>query len=257
MQQLFPLVPAIQAAISYLLDQEVFVRRKPDGTPVSNIDIDIQSAIVGLISEKYPNDNIIAEEKDLVIAHETSNRYWVLDPIDGTENFILGKKEFSISLGLIEEGHFTEAFLAFPALQENYYAARGRGVLCNGKMFRPPRATLQEMGKDIILCSRAKPRLESLLQERGYHVQFFKCATYALLMVMKRRSYLYFTINTKLYDIGPMAFIVRESGGHVLARGWKELTFSPEATDIPCMAAMMNDTVPGSLYSLLHSDAVI
>ncbi|HMI64159.1 MAG TPA: inositol monophosphatase family protein, partial [Puia sp.] len=100
-QRLTALIPDVHAVLKAMLQGDMVVTAKPDGSAVSSIDIGIQEAMVSMIRKNYPEDRIIAEESGMDVPDTGPGCYWVIDPIDGTENFIRGKREFSFSIGVM------------------------------------------------------------------------------------------------------------------------------------------------------------
>lgn len=249
-KKLFTIRSSIESAVSRMLEKELVSWYKEDGTPVSNIDILLQQAISEIILSRYPNDHLIAEEGNPdSLVHKTSHS-WVIDPIDGTENFINKKAEFGISVGLMNGNHFTEAFLIFPGLKETYYASKGEGILFNGDKFEMGKENCNET-QEIILCSKTVQRLRPVLESKGYKVGFYKCATYSLLQLLKRKAIIFHTINTMIYDVGPMAFILSESEILSYGREKKEISYDRENPRIPFFVSATGNNLPENIYEQL------
>lgn len=98
---------------------------------VSSLDRDIEDWFRHQLAHLTPEIPLLGEESGGVDAH--TERYWCLDPIDGTVNFLSGLPLFGISLALIENGQSTVAVIELPALDQQYEAIRGEGAWCNGK----------------------------------------------------------------------------------------------------------------------------
>lgn len=104
------------------------VEIKPDQTPVSQADIDIEQTLCDAISRRFIRDGILGEESPQ--QHGLSGRTWIIDPIDGTQSFICGVPLFGTLLAVMDDD--TRQILAgvadFPALGLRISAATGRGA---------------------------------------------------------------------------------------------------------------------------------
>jgi fructose-1,6-bisphosphatase/inositol monophosphatase family enzyme len=252
MKRLFGIVDAIERTVEEILKWEMIYWRKNDSSLVSNIDVGIQSSIIGIIKKLYQEDSIICEEGEKMYIKEKSVYSWVIDPIDGSDNFIHNKKEFGISIGLMKDNKFIEALLLFPKLKEKYYAAKGQGIWKNDRAFIP--VETRDNCKEIILCSKTYKKLKPIFELKGYNVKFYNCATYSLLMLLKKEAFLYHTINTMIYDVGPMSFIIEEAGIGSFNKEKCSITFFNKPHSIPFFLSMPGDTIPDNIYHILISN---
>jgi len=97
-------------------------------------DIESEWAILALLQEMYPTINIHAEESGRVDNH--SDYTFVIDPLDGTNNFVLGIPDFAISIGLLEGDEAILGVIYNPILDQMYSAEKGKGAFLNGKKLR-------------------------------------------------------------------------------------------------------------------------
>ncbi len=102
------------------------VSLKADGTEVTDADREAESAMRDLISERYPDHDVLGEEYGSTAARDAEH-LWVLDPIDGTASFTLGVPLFGTLVGLLEHGQPTVGVIHIPALRETVYATTGGG----------------------------------------------------------------------------------------------------------------------------------
>jgi myo-inositol-1(or 4)-monophosphatase len=99
---------------------------------VSAADHAVEQFIRDAISLRFPGDALLGEES----GGEVRDRVWVVDPIDGTLNFVHGMKYWCVSIAYIERGHRRVAAIHDPSQDELFVAASGRGALCNGSPMR-------------------------------------------------------------------------------------------------------------------------
>jgi histidinol-phosphatase len=105
------------------------ITTKPDNTPVTDADRAVEEAIRGAIAATYPTDTIVGEEfGDSRLSADTQNRYWVIDPIDGTKNFLRGVPTWATLIALVVDGQVVVSVVSSPALYRRWYATRGHGA---------------------------------------------------------------------------------------------------------------------------------
>lgn len=105
---------------------EVRYRSKADGTPVSDADLAAEEAMLALLSRYRPADGVISEERGAVGA--SSERRWILDPIDGTAQFVVGGEEWGTHVALEVAGEIVLGIITRPTRQQRWWAARGHGA---------------------------------------------------------------------------------------------------------------------------------
>lgn len=108
----------------------VSVEEKPDGSPVTEIDTALEARLRGRIHARFPEHGIIGEESGA--ERRNADWVWVLDPIDGTQSFILGKPTFATLIGLMFQGKPALGVIEHPALGDRWVGAAGRATLFNG-----------------------------------------------------------------------------------------------------------------------------
>jgi len=103
--------------------------------PVTIADKQSQKAIINKIQLSIPLHNIIAEEKDTFLKQD--NDYcWIIDPLDGTVNYVHGVPTFCISIGLQYKNQIVSSVVYAPALKELFVAEKGKGSFLNGKKIK-------------------------------------------------------------------------------------------------------------------------
>jgi myo-inositol-1(or 4)-monophosphatase len=100
--------------------------------PVTETDRAAERAIVEVITEARPNDGILAEE-GTEVADGRRGRRWVIDPLDGTVNFVHGIPQVAVSVGLVDPEGGIAAVVLDPLRNEEFAAERGRGATLNGE----------------------------------------------------------------------------------------------------------------------------
>jgi histidinol-phosphatase len=105
------------------LDLEIAT--KPDNSPVTDADKAVERAIIDAITVQYPTDGIVGEEFG---TSGSKNRYWVIDPIDGTKNFLRGVPTWATLIALVENEEVVASVVSSPALYRRWHASAGSGA---------------------------------------------------------------------------------------------------------------------------------
>jgi histidinol-phosphatase len=107
------------------LAQDLTVERKPDRTPVTDADTAVEDMVRERLAVARPDDEVVGEERGGTIG---SGRAWVLDPIDGTKNFLRGVPAWATLIALVVDGHAEVGVISAPALGRRWWAAAGEGA---------------------------------------------------------------------------------------------------------------------------------
>ena len=117
---------ADQISISRFRSTDLQITEKPDLTPVSDADRKIEEVIRQHLAKSNPGDGVIGEEFENKIS--SNNREWILDPIDGTKNYIRGVPIWASLIALRENNEFTCTVVSAPAINRRWYATKGNGA---------------------------------------------------------------------------------------------------------------------------------
>src|SRR5436853_2691523 len=111
----------------------VAVREKAVNDFVTEVDREAEHVIISTLHEAYPGHAILAEESG---ASGSSEYQWVIDPLDGTTNFLHGFPQYCVSIALEHRGIVTQAVIYDPAKNDLFTASRGRGAFLNETRIR-------------------------------------------------------------------------------------------------------------------------
>jgi len=125
-------------AMSRFRARDLHVTAKPDATPVTDADTAIEKAIRSTLSRARPRDGVLGEEFGISRAAGATNRQWVLDPIDGTKNYLRGVPVWATLIALMVAEEPIVGLVSAPALGRRWWAALGHGAYA-GK--QPSQAT--------------------------------------------------------------------------------------------------------------------
>jgi len=104
---------------------DLVITTKPDNSPVTDADKAVERAIIDAIASQYPSDGVVGEEFG---SNGSKDRYWVIDPIDGTKNFVRGVPTWATLIALVENAEVVASVVASPALYRRWYASAGGGA---------------------------------------------------------------------------------------------------------------------------------
>jgi myo-inositol-1(or 4)-monophosphatase len=185
-------------------------KMKADRTLVTAADREADQMVEAIISERYPKDGILSEEKSTVFP-ETEHA-WVVDPLDGTVNFSHGLVYWGVSLAHMKDGIPENGAIYFPMLNELYTASRGRGAALNGK----PLHLNDQEGKDLfpvfVHCSRMHHQYRV---KTRYKKRSLGAAAYHICLVAKSGAVLALESTPRIWDFAAGWLIVEEAGGAI------------------------------------------
>jgi len=186
---------------------------------VTEVDRTAEAAIIEILHEAYPKHAILAEESG---STGESDFVWIIDPLDGTTNFLHGLPQYAVSIALAERGVLTQAVIYDPTRNELFTATRGGGAFLNDRRLRVSKRTkLHES-----LIGTGFPYREFLHLD-AYMAMFREligstaglrrpgAASLDLAYVAAGRYDAFFEIGLKPWDIAAGALLVTESGGLV------------------------------------------
>ena len=117
----------------------LFIDSKGQNDFVSEVDRQAEQMIIETLKKAYPDHSILAEESGVHSAHHEYE--WIIDPLDGTTNFLHGHPYFSISIALRYRGNIEQALVYDPLREELFTATRGEGAFLNDRRIRVSGAT--------------------------------------------------------------------------------------------------------------------
>src|ERR1700757_3909865 len=123
------------------------IETKPDLTPVTDADRAVEADLREVLGRERPDDSVVGEEFGGTTTF--SGRQWVIDPIDGTKNFVRGVPVWASLIALLDDGVPSVGVVSAPALQRRWWAARGQGAFVSVNGTRPRRlsvSSVAEMG---------------------------------------------------------------------------------------------------------------
>jgi histidinol-phosphatase len=127
--------------------QGVTAEVKSDASPVTIADKESEKLIVASLKRAFPEDGFLGEEGEQTVPR--NGRRWIIDPIDGTRDFLRGNDFFAVLIGMEEQGEMKVGVAHFPALGRMYYATKGGGAFSDGRRIQ---ASNVQRPEDAMLC---------------------------------------------------------------------------------------------------------
>lgn len=187
---------------------------------VSYVDKSAEEMIVKLLSEVLPEAGFITEEKTINKLAEEYN--WIIDPLDGTTNYIHGLSPFAVSIALKQNNNLVVGVVYEVSLNECFYAYKGGGAYLNGNPIKVSQApdiqsSLIATGFPYTEFSNMQPFMDSLdyLFKNSHGVRRIGSAATDLAYVAAGRFDLFYESNLNPWDVAAGALIVNEAGGKV------------------------------------------
>ncbi|HEX4133176.1 MAG TPA: inositol monophosphatase [Bryobacteraceae bacterium] len=190
------------------------VESKSDESPVTIADRECEKLIVAELVQAFPEDGLLGEEG---ATRESSNgRKWIIDPIDGTRDFIRGTRAWAVLIGLEEHGSMIAGFAFFPSLNEMFWAARGEGAFWDGRRIK---ASEIKQKSDALLCCNGlgnvhhypfAPDLLRWMSEFWTVRSMGGCLD--AMLVASGRADVWMEAQAKAWDLAPLKIIAQEAG---------------------------------------------
>ena len=217
---------------------------------VTAYDKKVQSELQRKLLEILPEAVFVGEEEDIHASVEDGYAF-IVDPIDGTTNFIKDYHASAISVGLVKDGKRYMGVVYNPYLDEVFTAVRGQGAFLNGK---PIHVSEQPLENGVVIFGTA-PYYEELAQKsfdmayqyfcRALDVRRSGSAALDLCNVAAGRAELFFELRLCPWDYAAGSLIVEEAGGVVTRIGGGEITLNEGCGVLATNAACRGAELPG------------
>ncbi|NBX84978.1 MAG: inositol monophosphatase [Gammaproteobacteria bacterium] len=223
--------PFVNVAVQIARQAGDYIRRQQDQAPfleiktnASNgeytlVDIQAENLIIQAIRKKFPKHNILSEEQGSI--HQDSEITWIIDPLDGTKNFLHGIGHYAISIAIQIKNQIEHAVVYDPLRNECFCASRGRGAQVNNRRMRvSPKIVLPQAligyGKHVSV-EHAETSVKTFIQHGIQHPSLRRmgCASLDLAYVAAGRYDAYFGYDLQPWDSAAGMLLIQEAGGVV------------------------------------------
>ncbi len=195
---------------------QLVIERKSRNDFVTQVDRGAEQEIIAIIRKAYPQHAILAEESG---AHGESDVTWIIDPLDGTTNFLHRIPHFAVSIGIQVKGRLEHGVIYAPCTQDLYVASRGSGALLNNRRIRVSNCKDLDqalIGTGVPLreenLDRYLPMLRNIAAQTA-GVRRAGAAALDLAYVAAGRLDGFWELGLKPWDIAAGIILVNEAGG--------------------------------------------
>jgi len=237
--------------IARAVEGRIEVLRKPDDSLVTETDHTIQEHILAAVAEAYPDHAVIAEEpartSDAHRKLDPSRYTWVIDPLDGTRNFVAGVPCFATAIAVLDHGRPMVGVVAEHRVGHLYAARLGMGTTMNG---RPVRCDEPDPAADWLLAipsskdALAVAVIRRWAAEDGFVTRNLGSMAFHLALTASGALTAAFGTRLKIWDLAAGWLLVTEAGGRITDPFGNplvpfDLSADPNR-DIPILAAAPN-----------------
>ncbi|MDD9207848.1 histidinol-phosphatase [Georgenia sp. 10Sc9-8] len=205
--------------MSRFLAVDLQVETKPDLTPVSDADRTAEEIVRAQLGRTRPRDSVLGEEMGTT---GRSTRQWVVDPIDGTKNFVRGVPVWATLIGLVEDDEVVLGLVSAPALGRRWWAAKGSGSW-TGKSLSAARRLHVSSVRDLADASLSYSSLDGWAQEGrlrsflGLAERCWRTRAYgdfwSYMLVAEGAVDIACEPELEVYDMAALVPVVTEAGG--------------------------------------------
>ena len=205
--------------------EKLQVSKKGPQDFVTNADIKAEKIIIEELKKARPNYSIISEENGVEKNKDQSN-FWIIDPIDGTTNFLHGVPHFAISIALQSNNEIVCGLIFDPIKDELFYAEKNNGAYFNNQRIRVSKK--REINECLFAVGKGKYNPDLICRRSG-------SAALDMAYVASGRFDGYFQNNLNLWDIAAGIIIVKEAGGiinEIDLKNYKNIKVIASSTNI-------------------------
>ena len=194
------------------------IKTKEVGDFVTSVDIKVEKILLNTLQEIYPNASYITEESNEIKGDQETI---VIDPIDGTSNFINGIPAVGIVIGRVYKGEITDGIIFNPILDEFYWASKGSGAWCNNKKINVSKNDKIEnclIGTSVPHANRGYQNYLKEIDNIAKNCSGLRStgsAAIDLAYVASGKTGAFWQRNLNLWDICSGIILVQEAGGMV------------------------------------------
>ena len=232
LDQVDTIARAAGGAIMEIYGREFSVEQKEDKSPLTEADAAAHNLIVNQLALLSLQAPIMSEEDTIDFAGaDAHGRYWLVDPLDGTKEFIKRNGEFTVNIALIENGQPVLGVVYAPALDVCYTAAAGLGAFKTEGEQAPFAITVAEHHaatpwRVVGSRSHAGDSLLALLNKLGKHELVAMGSSLKLCLVAEGAADIYPRLGpTSLWDTGAAQCVVEQAGGSVVQLNGDTLSY--------------------------------
>ena len=178
---------------------------------VTNADIKAEKIIIDELSKSKKNYSIICEESGHTI-NDDKNNFWIIDPIDGTNNFLHGIPHFAITIALKSKNEIISGLVYDPIKDEMFYAEKNNGAYFNNQRIRVSKRKKLE---NCLFGTGDRGGINEVKFKKDIKIRNLGSAALDMAYVAAGRLDGYFQNNLSIWDIAAGILLVKEAGGMI------------------------------------------
>jgi myo-inositol-1(or 4)-monophosphatase len=192
-------------------------KEKAEKQWVSDVDLKAEERIVKMIRREFPQDSILSEENTYKLSN--SDFKWIIDPLDGTHNYIKGIDIFGVSIAFALGEEILAGVIYLPISDELYLAIRNKGAYKNGRRISVSKRNLSQA--TLIYDSSIRYRKEEMLScldklaDKVFNIRMFGSTVRSLSYIAEGKVDLEIEFNDKVWDFASGLLLVEEAKGKV------------------------------------------
>jgi myo-inositol-1(or 4)-monophosphatase len=187
---------------------------KSDDSPVTAADLEANAAILGVLRAAFPGDAVLSEETADAPARLAAERVWIVDPLDGTKEYVEGVPQFAVSVALARAGEPVAGCIVDPSTGDCYWASLGAGAHLGER--RVSVSSAASLSESVMLSSRTEMKRGQVEAFRGLVKRVDPVGSVALklALVAAGRADVWLSAAPKSeWDVCAGDLLVREAGG--------------------------------------------
>lgn len=242
------------AAVLKFFKTKLVVRDKGNDNPVTAADLEADRILKSRLLAERPEYGWLSEETADSTERLSRRRVWVVDPIDGTKEFIRGVPEFAVSVGLVDDGIPVVGVVYNPATNEMFWAEKNGGAFKDGEAIRV--SATQTLSDAMLEASRTefdRGRFEKI-RKSVLRIEPIGSIAYKLARVASGQADIVFSYTPKSeWDLCGAAAIIEAAGGRISLPTGTPMLFNRAMTQLPGVAAT-NGILHDKLIRLIQED---
>ncbi|MGG2481536.1 MULTISPECIES: inositol monophosphatase family protein [Brevibacillus] len=208
---------------------------------VTAVDKEVEKHVIDAILRQYPEHGILGEERTFTGDPGEYDTLWVIDPIDGTTNFVHQQINFAVSIAVYHKGEGLIGVVYDPSRDEMFHAVKGQGAYLNGQRLRLEKTVSLE---EALLCTSVfwnkqaeQMGIDLIVKKLAGKVRGMRLlgsAALEMAYVAAGRLDGYVSLSLNAWDFGAGRILVEEAGGKVTTMDGKPLPFDRKSSVMAC-----------------------
>lgn len=256
LEELIKIAEQAGQCILEIYETDFTVRDKEDQSPVTEADLAAHDLILRRLHDLTPELPVLSEESAYISFENRSqwNSYWLVDPLDGTREFVKRNGEFTVNIALIDRHQPVMGVVYAPVLGVTYLASRGYGAYRQTLQAARHKISTRKLGSEQLIVagsrSHSSKRLKRYLAYMGHHNLISIGSSLKSCLVAEGKADLYPRLGaTSEWDTAAAQCVVEEAGGFITDMHLRPLSYNTKSSLInPHFFVFGDDSVNWAQY---------